>query len=94
MDRFLCLLIAHFDRLLLVILKAPDTLYSGLDRGAAIWRLLTRILVKPFEVMGLISSRLRGKAKRKFYYEKFGVLGICRLVLFLRLIYIFRHMWL
>ena len=51
-----------------MILKVPDKEFSGLPRGAAIWRLLVRILEQPFEVMGLISSRLRGKAKEILFY--------------------------
>ena len=60
---FLCRRRILLTFLFLVILKVPDTEYSGLNRGAAIWRMLVRILEQPFEIMGLISSRLRGKAK-------------------------------
>ena len=49
--------------LFLVILTLPEIRYAGMDRGAAIWRLLQRVLESPFEGMVLVASKLRGKAK-------------------------------
>ena len=41
----------------------PDLKVAGLSRGAAVWRLLCLVLEEPFDVLGLVASRFRGKSK-------------------------------
>ena len=36
---------------------------AGLNRGEAVWILLCRLLEEPFDAMGLVASRFRGKSK-------------------------------
>ena len=49
--------------LFLVLLELPDTKVAGLNRGEAVWRVLSRLLEEPFDAQGLVASRLRGKSK-------------------------------
>ena len=55
--------IRPFLFLFLELLKLPDISYAGLPRGAVIWALLVKLLEHPFPVMGLVSSKLRGKSE-------------------------------
>lgn len=59
-----CFRLNFLQFLFLVILELkPDLKVDGLSRGAAVWRLLCRVLEEPFDVLGLVASRFRGKSK-------------------------------
>ena len=51
----------------LVILELPDLKVAGLSRGAAVWKLLCRLLVEPFDSLALVASKFRGKSKHIIY---------------------------
>ena len=65
-----------FPDLFLVILKLPDSKVAGLNRGEAVWLLLSRLLEEPFDAMGLVASRFRGKSKIFPLWEFFRVLQV------------------
>ena len=48
--------------LFLVILELPDAKVAGFSRGEAVWRVLKWLVVEPFDPLGLVASRFRGKS--------------------------------
>ena len=58
----------------LVLLTLPDEKILGRPRGEWIWKLLSRIVVKPFPVQHLVANLLRGKSKKGLIFIGFDFL--------------------